>query len=154
MADLYEFIDCPACGKRMQKVFLEEHQFIVDVCLEGCGGIWLDNREFEKIDEKHEDIKELTEAYEGLTFAPVDTSKDRICPVCHKKMVKNFASAKKEVEIDECYHCGGKFLDYNELEKIRNEYNNNEERAEASKDMFKSTLKTVILNGLIDTNDL
>ena len=37
-------------------------------------------------------------------------------------MVKNFASIKKEVQIDECYACGGKFLDHGELTKIRSQY--------------------------------
>ena len=45
-------------------------------------------------------------------------------------MVKNHTSIKKEIEIDECYSCGGKFLDNKELVKIRNEYENNEERDE------------------------
>ena len=53
-----------------------------------------------------------------------------VCPSCGAKMVKNHSSIKKEIEVDECYTCGGKFLDNKELVKIRNEYENNEERDE------------------------
>ena len=38
------------------------------------------------------------------------------------------ASVKKEIQIDECYACGGKFLDHGELTAIRNEYENDLER--------------------------
>ena len=36
---------------------------------------------------------------------------------------------KHKIIIDECYGCGGKFLDYQELDEIRNEYATEEERA-------------------------
>ncbi len=55
-------------------------------------------------------------------------------------MVKNFASPKKEVQIDECYKCGGKFLDNGELQKIRAEYKNQEERTD---DVMKTIYNTV-----------
>lgn len=121
---------CPACGKIMAKVFMKEQNVYLDVCLDGCGGIYFDNREFEKFDEQHEDITPLLKAYEGKNFIPVEeTDTQRICPVCKKPMVKNFSSIKKEIKFDECYICGGRFLDYLELDKIRKEYNTEEDRA-------------------------
>lgn len=123
---------CPACGEKMVKVYMPNQKVNLDVCLNGCGGIYFDNREFEKFDEVHEDIAPLLEAYKGKTFKKVDESQTRICPVCGMQMVKNFSSAKKEVQIDECYRCGGRFLDYSELEKIRAEYPNENARADAA----------------------
>ena len=61
-------------------------------------------------------------------FEKVDTTQDRICPNCGAKMVKNSTSIKKTIEVDDCYSCGGKFLDNEELIKIREEYENNEQR--------------------------
>lgn len=129
MADNLKIIKCPACGKEMKKVFMPEQGVNLDVCVDGCGGIYFDNREFKKFDEMHEDIEPLVQAFEGKTYVPVDSSQTRICPVCGMKMVKNYASAKHEVEVDECYGCGGKFLDHSELEKIRAQYATEEERA-------------------------
>lgn len=122
-------INCPACGKEMHKIYMPEQGVNLDVCVDGCGGIYFDNREFNKFDENHEDITPLVKAFENKTFIGVDTTVQRECPVCGNIMVKNFASPKKEVQVDECYSCGGKFLDHNELEIIRAQYNTEEERA-------------------------
>ena len=51
MVDNLEEIACPACGKKMHKVFMTEQNLNIDVCLDGCGGIYFDNREFKKFDE-------------------------------------------------------------------------------------------------------
>ena len=42
-----------------------------------------------------------------------------------------FSSINKNIEIDECYACGGKFLDYGELQKVRAEFDNDEQRVAA-----------------------
>lgn len=122
MADNLEEISCPACGKNMHKVFMSEQNLNLDVCLDGCGGIYFDNREFKKFDEKAEDITPLQNAYQGKSFKTVDDNEMRVCPVCSTKMVKHFSSSKQEIQVDECYACGGIFLDYSELERIREEY--------------------------------
>ena len=131
MADSKETLICPACGKEMEKIFIERANCNIDVCTNGCGGIFFDNREFKKFDGKTETIDEIKKALEGRTFNPVDKSYKRVCPACGMKMVKNSTSIKGEIIIDECYSCGGKFLDYNELDKIREEFPNEEARSQA-----------------------
>ena len=42
----------------------------------------------------------------------------------------------KSCVIDVCYSCGGKFLDGGDLIKIRNEYNNEQERSKAFADLL------------------
>ena len=128
MADNKEIIKCPACGCEMEKVYVPDAGIYVDICLNGCGGIYFDNRELDKVDEKQESISAILDAINNKNFKYVDTTEKRICPVCHTPMVKHFMSAKKEVEIDDCYKCGGKFLDNGELQKIRAQYENNAER--------------------------
>lgn len=129
MADNKEIITCPACGKEMVKVYMPEQGVNLDVCINGCGGIYFDNREFQCFDEKHEDISPLAAIFENKNFIKTDENLKRYCPVCGSPMVKNFASAKHEIQVDECYACGGKFLDYMELDKIRAQYDTEEERA-------------------------
>ena len=53
-------------------------------------------------------------------------------------MVKNFASPKEVISIDQCYNCGGIFLDNEELSKIRKEYNNANELSADVKKMIAS----------------
>ena len=117
-------INCPACGKPMKKIFMPNQGIKLDVCVDGCGGIYFDNREFSKFDEPNEDIAPLLEVLKNKNFEHVDETEIRKCPCCGTDMVKNYSSSKKVVQIDECYNCGGKFLDFGELEKIRSDYNN------------------------------
>lgn len=131
MTDTKETLICPACGEFMKKVFIPEHNIWVDICTDGCGGIWFDNREDLKFDEQNENIDLILEELKGKEFKPVDTTKDRYCPVCAVKLVKNFCSAKHQIEIDECYSCGGKFMDRGELEGMRAQYSTEDERIEA-----------------------
>ena len=128
MADNLELIECPACGKKMHKIYMPSAGVNLDVCVDGCGGIYFDNREFNKFDEQHEDIEPLVKAFEGKNYQETNSDSVRICPACGMKMVKNFASAKQEVQVDDCYNCGGKFLDHSELDKIRAQYSTEEDR--------------------------
>jgi len=129
MADTLKTLNCPACGKEMEKVFIPSQGINIDICTNGCGGIYFDNREFDKFDEQDENISGILEKISGKTFEKTDTTQERICPGCGAKMVKNHSSIKQTIEVDDCYSCGGKFLDNDELQKIRAEYENNEQRS-------------------------
>ena len=137
MSDIKEIINCPACGTEMKKVFIKDANCNVDICVDGCGGIFFDNREFKKFDESFENIDEITASYKNKNYSKVNEEKERICPVCDAVMLKHFASSNNEVEIDECYTCGGIFLDYGELEKIRKQFDTEGERSEAFKTAFE-----------------
>lgn len=138
MKDTKETLICPACGEKMEKIKAPESDFYIDICTNGCGGMYFDNRELEKLDEKSENVDFIFEALKGKTFKPATNNDVRICPACGSNMVKNFASTKREIEIDCCYTCGGKFLDYGELEKLRNQY---ETEADRSDDFMEDFMK-------------
>ncbi len=140
MADTRKTLKCPACGKDMEKVFIPTQGINLDICTNGCGGIYFDNREFKDFDEKDEDISVILAKIENKTFAAVDTTAERYCPNCGAKMVKNSSSINNNIEVDDCYNCGGKFLDREELVKIRAEYDTEEERSE---DVLRQVYKTV-----------
>lgn len=129
MADSLKTLTCPACGKAMEKVFIPSQGINIDICTNGCGGIFFDNREFDKFDEQNEDASEILKKVSEKEFEKVDSTKDRYCPNCGSKMVKNRTSVKGNIEVDDCYACGGKFLDNDELVKIREEYASNKERS-------------------------
>lgn len=129
MDNTKNIIKCPACGSDMEKVFLEKQGFTVNVCLDGCGGIYADNKVYKKISEQTENIDSLLEKLENKHFAEIDHTKRILCPACKHKMVKNFSSHLKKIEIDECYNCGGKFLDNKKLIQIRSEFKDENERS-------------------------
>ena len=138
MADTKEIIICPACGKTMKKIYIPEENINIDICLDGCGGIFFDNREFDKFNESNEDISKIINSYEDKQYTPVNEDLQRVCPACGMKMVQNTTKVGGSVVIDECYGCGAKFLDHNELMKIRAEYPTDKERSEAAMKMLYS----------------
>ncbi len=124
MTDTKETIFCPACGKEMKKVWLSGLNLNVDVCADGCGGIFFDNRELKIVNDNADQVDELVAALDGKTFAEVDEAVERVCPACGSKMVKNKTNSDDMqqndfVVVDECYQCGGKFLDHGELERFK-----------------------------------
>ena len=138
MADNVENLECPACGKDMVKIYLPESGINIDICINGCGGIYFDNREFNAVNEKSKDIDPILDAIKEKDFIKVDDTVERHCPVCGAVMHKNYSSVKQEILVDDCYTCGGKFLDNGELQKIRDEYASNEERvADALKFIYE-----------------
>lgn len=128
MTDNREEIYCPACEKKMKKIFMCEQGCCLDVCTDGCGGIFFDPNELQHFDEEKESIDELKKEINGKTFEQVDESEIRVCPLCGNNMVKNYISAKEQVQIDECYCCGAKFFDHGELEKMREEFSTEQDR--------------------------
>lgn len=137
---------CPACSNILEQVTAAE--VAVDVCKNGCGGIWFDNFEIKKFDEPHESA--------GLALLEIECEKniivDRIkrfnCPKCDDiVMMRHFSSVKKEVTVDECPGCGGFWLDAGELRSIRELFNSEQERDEAAhkyfNDIFGDQLKAM-----------
>lgn len=130
--DTLEIINCPACGETMEKIFIPSEGINIDICTNGCGGIFFDNREFEKFNEIHEDISIIEEKLKNKNFKSVEDEGTRICPACGGQMVKNTSGIGGKIIVDDCYLCGGKFLDFGELIKIREEFNNDSGRSKAA----------------------
>ena len=144
MSDNKQIINCPACGKEMVKVFDKEKGINIDICLNGCGGILFDNREFEKFDESHENADEILNAIKERKFAKVDESEIRVCPICNVPMVK-MGAGTGGVEIDICNTCGAKFLDNGDLEKVRKGANADLSKVDAMVDLlYQNNLKEVL----------
>jgi len=100
----------------------------VDVC-EKCGGIWFDWMELRSLDEKKEGHGPALEKALKAEFSnePRGTIK---CPKCGMELKKHSYRFNKDVEIDECYSCGGIFLDSGELKLIREGFMNEKRRKE------------------------
>ena len=126
---------CPACANTLQPMTAGDVQ--VDVCKDGCGGIWFDNFELKKFDEPHESAGEALLEIERDQSLVIDHTKRLKCPKCDNiVMMRHFFSIKKEVQVDECPACGGYWLDAGELGKIRSLFETEEERQEAARQYF------------------
>ena len=117
---------CPVCSKEMVE---QDFGIKVDVCKNGCKGIWFDHGELVKLDEKNEGLGEALK--EALNY-PRNNEGGRgqlLCPKCGIPMQTHKYKRSKEVNVDECYNCGGFFLDSGEITEIRDTYMNDEEVA-------------------------
>lgn len=111
---------CPACLNELTQV--QVGNLVVDACKGGCGGIWFDAFELQKVDEEHEVAGEPLLNLPRDERAKMDKSRKRVCPRCPEvKLHRHFFSARRQVEVDHCPNCGGYWLDYGELALIRAE---------------------------------
>lgn len=122
---------CPACGSQMKNINVEG--ISVDVCRHGCGGVWFDRFELQKMDEAHESAGETLLEIEVNDNIQVDQSTMRKCPHCVElTLMRHFLSPKREIEIDECPGCAGIWVDGGELRKIREQFPTEEDRDRAA----------------------
>ena len=109
-------MQCPRCSASLKE--LSNHNIQVDVCYEGCGGIWFDPFEFKKMDEKHEADEAFLTQLSQSSNKHVDLSGKINCPACEAQpMYRRFFSVKKSVELDECPKCAGFWLDAGKVAK-------------------------------------
>ena len=124
---------CPAC--RMLMAVEDFGDVQVDVCKDGCKGIWFDWLELKKLDENNEGFgRALEEALKSPRAGNAARGPLR-CPKCDMPMCTHKYSSAKEVNVDECYGCGGFFLDSGELGQIKDSY-----MSEAEKDAYVQKL--------------
>ncbi len=111
---------CPACFNEL--VPLQVGSVTVDVCQGGCGGIWFDAFELQRIEQEDDTATQWLMNVERDPRIQVDPQRKRECPRCTGvKLMRHFHSAKRRVEVDECPGCGGLWLDAGELARIRAE---------------------------------
>jgi Zn-finger nucleic acid-binding protein len=111
---------CPACSNELTTT--KVGTLTVDVCAGGCGGIWFDAFELQRVDDEIESTGDPLLQIQRDKKIHVDQTRKRNCPRCaDMKLMRHLFSPKSHVEVDECPGCGGYWLDDGELAKIRAE---------------------------------
>ena len=91
----------------------------VDICLGGCGGIWFDAAELERVSAR---AATTLHTIWQVPSAKVTLAEPRMCPRCaDQALERKWFSDAKQVEIDQCPKCGGVWLDAGEFTRIYNE---------------------------------
>lgn len=117
---------CPACQNQMS-----ERDFggvKIDVCEDGCKGMWFDWIELSKLDEQNEGFGKALKQALNYPRLNDDNRKPIGCPKCSIPMFIHKYQSAKEVNVDECYKCAGFFLDSGELKAIRDNHMSQEEQ--------------------------
>lgn len=111
---------CPACFNELREV--QVGSLAVDACEGGCGGIWFDAFELQRVDEEAEAAGEPLLRVSRDERIVVDAARKRDCPRCAGvRLHRHYFSAKRQVQVDQCPNCGGYWLDAGELAAIRAE---------------------------------
>lgn len=109
---------CPACDHELTEARVGS--VVVDICQGGCGGIWFDAFELQKVDEQREAAGERLISIECNPLRRVDVARKRACPRCEGvKLQRHLFNPRSTVEVDHCPSCAGYWLDAGELKKIR-----------------------------------
>lgn len=107
---------CPVCSSPMNTQ--DFGGVAVDVC-SNCKGLWFDWEELSKVDGENADLgAALKDALNSPRHPDADRGKVN-CPKCGLPLHRHGYKMVKGVSIDECYQCGGFFLDAGELKVIR-----------------------------------
>ena len=135
---------CPACGHAL--TIRDVGVITVDVCDGGCGGIWFDHDELQKVDEQSESAGEALLDVRRDPAVVVDPAKRYGCPRCTDGVVlmRHFWSVKRATTIDECPECEGVFLDAGELASIRGEFPTETDRHAAADAYFKEVVDPLL----------
>lgn len=139
---------CPACSNQTTIKTVAGIQ--LDVCEGGCAGIWFDQFEFKKLDEKHEMPESFLKALDATKKVDPKHGESRSCPKCDDiAMMRHFYSAKRQVEVDQCPNCAGFWLDCGELTKIHTLFAKDTDREAANErfiqEAFGAELHTMAL---------
>ena len=107
-------MNCPACKASLREKNVGE--FAVDVCYGGCGGIWFDADELDRVSVRSAGVLHRVWQYPQRVKA-ADAA--RSCPRCpDQPLDRKWYSDAKQVEIDQCPKCRGIWLDDGEFSRI------------------------------------
>ena len=126
---------CPACKNPLREK--NAGGMTVDVCYGGCGGIWFDAKELERVSARA--TTTLHNVWNTRATKPVESG-PRPCPRCDGQMLQpKWFSERKKVEIDECPQCRGVWLDAGEFSRIYEEFNG----ARETSPLWKAALEVI-----------
>ena len=109
-------MNCPKCSDGMEKV--SQGGIEVDRC-RGCGGIWFDLLEREKLAAQRGSARiDTGDPDTGEEFDEVDRVD---CPVCHTRMIRMVDADQPHVRYGACKVCNGVFLDAGEFTDYKKE---------------------------------
>ena len=131
---------CPACQNKMSQI---THRGVtLDICKNGCGGIWFDNFELGKFDEQSEDLGDVLSCLTPVPDVKIDLSKRQNCPVCAGVvMMRHYFSPNDKIIVDQCPACGGIWLDAGELVAIRSSFETEAQREKATEEYLTRVSK-------------
>jgi uncharacterized protein len=107
---------CPKCESDVEQVTL--HSVTVERCL-GCGGIWFDSYEADKL--RALKGAESIDTGDPETGRQYDDVEDIQCPKCHVDTLRMVDAAQPHIHYESCPQCYGVFFDAGEFSDYKEE---------------------------------
>jgi len=107
---------CPACKSPLREK--NAGDITLDLCYGGCGGIWFDAAELERVNAR---AATTLHTIWQIPVSNVKQTDPRSCPRCNLVLERKWFSEAQQVEIDQCTKCGGIWLDAGEFSRIYDE---------------------------------
>jgi len=107
---------CPACKSPLREK--NAGDITLDLCYGGCGGIWFDAAELERVNAR---AATTLHSVWQIPVSNVKLTDPRHCPRCNLVLERKWFSDSQQVEIDQCTKCGGIWLDAGEFSRIYDE---------------------------------
>jgi Zn-finger nucleic acid-binding protein len=132
---------CLSCLFELKE--LNYNSITLDVCEDGCGGIWFEAGELDKFDFENEVVSDqILFSGKNQNNSVVNSTEDRQCPKCNLSLTKNCFYKEFHIEIDSCSKCGGVWLDPGELKVLREDNSLRELRENVIEDFKKQISNT------------
>jgi len=108
---------CPVCKNPLREK--GAGGMTLDICYGGCGGIWFDASELERVNAR---AATTLHTIWNVSVTNMKLTEPRLCPRCPDlALERKWFSQAKMVEIDQCTRCGGIWLDAGEFSRIYEE---------------------------------
>ncbi len=134
---------CPACSNSLSPEQFGETT--LDICKDGCGGIWFDHRELQAVDEKAEFTGNRMLSLPKRPDLAIDREATRCCPKCEgEELIRLWFDTQRQIELDQCLKCWGLWADTGELTGIRSQYETTEERQKAADSYLDTNFESAV----------
>ncbi len=145
-------LNCPRCHSSLAAITANGVE--VDICRNGCGGVWFDEKEYKKFDEASEDATPLLlTSPSGAAPASNDVGPAMSCPKCGEDgiLARRASGPDDKITIDQCMRCSGIWFDVGELGTYRAQFKTEDER-ETAADSFLAPAVDTILDQIEEEN--
>ncbi|XAL98777.1 zf-TFIIB domain-containing protein [Phycisphaeraceae bacterium D3-23] len=109
-------MQCPKCSAEMKTQAVDGIE--VDQCT-GCGGMWFDLREHDRLREKGGKAVASLDSGDRAKGAANNEERDIDCPRCGVQMVKLAHHEQTHIHYEQCATCGGAYFDAGEFDDLR-----------------------------------
>jgi Zn-finger nucleic acid-binding protein len=109
-------VNCPACLRPLHETAVRE--LTVDVCRDGCAGVWLDCWELRKVGRSQGSEGEHLLALPARTRVEPNRVEQRFCPRDLGPLRRHLMCDELGLEVDSCAVCAGLWIEPGQLGQI------------------------------------